>query len=615
MRFAPKAFVFLGLLFVGIAVCIGQQPQEKPSGAKPESSKTAASQVGDKPAQNQGSTLIIGEAPAPVPERFRKGFSSISEKAAGVFIGFLSSDAIEGRVTASNGYDAAAEFIASQLDIAGVAPAGDAGRVPSGPPAGGPAMQEKPRSFFQEIPIKEITFASGQMTAFSSKDPLARTRSFVSDVDYQGGSSSRPESFAAPVVFAGYGIRETSAGWDDYAGLDVNGRIVLVLTEAPRWDDPNSPFGTKEMHEKYGARRAARHVLPAKAVTARELGAVALLMVENSPDANPDVPSRILDSRKTDDSKPVVDEGAPRMNLAEPSAPMPWETLPVIRISREMADSLLDLTGQRLEALRAKINRDMKPCSQVLEGLSLKVETTVQYRLTRSRNVLGFLEGADPQLKGEVVVLGAHLDHLGKKGEYVFNGADDNGSGCAALLEVARAFAANAARPKRSVLFAFWTGEEEGLLGSRYYADHPRIPLNRTVACLNLDMVGRPWTLERLKRTSAQWGVALPEDALPKIQADRFMVLPLSEDPAVADTLREADRYVGLSLFLRQTKGGGGGSDHAPFAMRGIPWVFFFGSMHDDYHGPADNVEKVSLRQVADVARLTYLAAFRLADR
>ncbi len=612
MRPARRMGIAASLWILGALACLGQQRTAGPAGPPAAASKSAAPQGEEKKPTEPGNTLIIGEAPAPVPARTRQGFASISEKAAGVFIGFLSSDAIEGRATASNGYDAAAEFVAAQLELSGAAPAGDATGVPPGP---GQALQEESRSFFQEVPIKEIIATNGQMTATSTKDSLVRTRSYLADVDYQGGPVGRPESFAAPVVFAGYGIRETSAGWDDYAGLDVKGKIVMVLTEAPGWDDPKSPFGTKDMHEKYGVRRSMRHALPAKAVTARELGAVALLMVENSPDANPDVPARILDARTTDDSKSIVDAGAPRMNLAEPSAPMPWETLPVIRISQEMADSILELAGQKLWSLQGEINQYLKPRSLELEGVLLKVETTAQTRLTRSRNVLGFLEGSDPALKGEVVVIGAHLDHLGKKGEYVFNGADDNGSGCAALLEVARAFAANGARPKRSVLFAFWTGEEEGLLGSRYYADHPRIPMNRTVACLNLDMVGRPWTAERLKRTAAQWGVALPEDALPKIQADRFMVLPLSEDPSMADSLREADRYVGLSLFLRQTKGGGGGSDHTPFAMRGIPWVFFFGSMHDDYHGPADTMDKVSLRQVADVARLAFLAAFQLADK
>ena len=615
MRPARRMGIVASLWILGCWACLGQQNPAGPAGVPATASKPAAPQGEEQKSKVVGNTLIIGEAPAPVPERTRQGFASISEKAAGAFIGFLSSDAIEGRVTASNGYDAAAEFIAAQLELAGAAPAGDAAGVPPGPPSGGQAPPEKPRSFFQEVPIKEITATGGQMTATSTKDSFARTRSFLADVDYQGGPSGRAESFAAPVVFAGYGIREASAGWDDYAGLDVKGKIVMVLTEAPGWDDPKSPFGTKEMRDKYGARRSIRHALPVKAVTARELGAAALLMVENSPDANPDVPARILDARKTDDSKPIVDAGAPRMNLAEPSAPMPWETLPVIRISQEMADSILDLAGQKLWSLQGEINQYMKSRSLELEGVSVKVETTAQIRLTRSRNVLGFFEGSDPALQGEVVVLGAHLDHLGKRGDYIFNGADDNGSGCAALLEVARAFAANGMRPKRSILFAFWTGEEEGLLGSRYYADHPRVPMSRTVACLNLDMVGRTWNAERLKRTAAQWGVDLPEDALPKIQADRFLVLPLSEDPAVADAMREADRHVGLSLFLRPTKSGGGGSDHTPFALRGIPWIFFFGSMHEDYHGPADTVDKVSLRQVADVARLAYLAAFQLADK
>jgi Zn-dependent M28 family amino/carboxypeptidase len=231
--------------------------------------------------------------------------------------------------------------------------------------------------------------------------------------------------------------------------------------------------------------------------------------------------------------------------------------------------------------------------------------------------VLGILKGSDPELSGEVVIIGAHLDHLGKRGDYVYNGADDNGSGSVAVMEIAEALSLNGVRPRRSVLFALWTGEEKGLLGSRYYVQNPVFPLAKTVACLNLDMISRNYSREGLKRIATRmFKIKDTEKILSRIDISRFLVPFFAEStPGLADLIKISNRHVGLHIYLLPSKGGMGGSDHAPFSMNEVPWVFFSAGITRDYHTPRDSIGKVNFRLLRDITRLTYLTAFGYADK
>lgn len=593
---------------ITILICIGLAL----AGPLAQDTKTAPPPA--PPADDPSKSWVMVDAAQPPPANLKAGFDAISEREISPCLRFLSIDGLEGRETASRGYDTAAEFAAAQLALWGVAPAGPAGLTP---PAGPAATAGKPDDpgYFQEVPIREITASGSQVVVTWASGDQIRSRTFAADLDYLIGPVWRTEAISAPVVFAGYGIREEKAGWNEYQGLDVKGKIVLVLTEAPRRDDPASPFRQGELKDKYFPRRPARHALSPKAALARELGAAAVLQVENSPEDNPDVARKALDAAGKDDSKPIIPGLERRMTLPEPATPAPWETIPVLTVSREMADAILAGAGFDLSSLRDKINKEFQPASRELPGVTLRLETTAAARLVRSRNVLAWVEGSDPVLKGEVVVLGAHLDHLGMRGDYIFNGADDNGSGAAALMAIARACTLNPVKPKRSLLFALWTGEEQGLLGSRYYASHPRFPLTKTVACLNLDMIGTPWTDKSLRQVAGMWGVTVPEEMKPKLRLDDFLILSHAGSAELAEAIRTADQAVGLQLYLRESRTMMGGSDHAPFAQRGIPWVFFFASMNEDYHQPGDSLEKVSLPLVQKIARLAYLTAFTMADR
>jgi Zn-dependent M28 family amino/carboxypeptidase len=247
------------------------------------------------------------------------------------------------------------------------------------------------------------------------------------------------------------------------------------------------------------------------------------------------------------------------------------------------------------------------------------LSTTLKTALVHGQNVLGFVEGSDPVLKNEVVVVGAHLDHLGRRGDYVFNGADDNGSGSVGVLNLARAFALNPEMPKRSVLFCLWTGEEEGLLGSRYYVQNPVFPLDKTVAYLNLDMISRPYEEKTLTRMARWIGLPTVQELIKKIKPANFLPVSFTSGAGLAEALRAADQSVGLDLFLRETGPAvdreSGGSDHSSFAAAKVPWLFAIAAMTEDYHQTSDNVEKISPELMEKISRLIYLTAFALADR
>ena len=369
----------------------------------------------------------------PVPEKMKEGFDSITDEDAVNYLQFLSSDLLEGRDTASHGYDIAALYAATMFELWGIKPAGDMIRPPRRSmfdrlKGGGPKSK---KGYFQNIAMREYLSNEGMATVEWQKGQLKKTKTFYPDIDFTIFASAS-QSLAAPVVFVGYGIQEKSLKFDEYKNLDVKGKIVMMLSETPGRDDPKSPFRKGELMKKYYPPRMMRRMSNPKTKLAKELGAVAVLLVENSPESNPDVARRILDSQSIFDEKPIVPGKARRIALIEGKGlPMPWDTIPTIRISREMTDKILALVDHDIESLKSKIEESLQPHSMALRGITFTVENKAKTKLVSCKNVVGYVEGSDPELKKEVIVIGAHLDHLGKRGDYIFNGADDDGSGCA----------------------------------------------------------------------------------------------------------------------------------------------------------------------------------------
>ena len=515
--------------------------------------------------------FVRAEPAPPVPEPLASALRGVEAQVLAAHVALLASPALEGRGLGGRGLDAAAEYVASALAAAGIPPLLE-GRKDGEPRA----------RYFQPVPVREITGFAGQLTVETARGTEARRRSFSSGVDCLVSPLS-PGSFTSPVVFAGYGIREARLGRDDYAGLDVRGKAVLVLRGVPEGD----PWRDPALAERYDApkpdERWAR-----KRETAEALGAVALLAAEGEGFA-----------------RDLADEPATtRFFLAFDT---PDEPLPVVRLSPAATRALLATADP--ETARVAKPRE-------LPGVTLTVHASGSEKLIWSRNVIGFLAGSDARLRDEAVVLGAHLDHLGMSGDVLYLGADDNASGVAALVEIARTLAALPRRLKRTVVFAFWTGEEEGKLGSGHWVRHPAWPLERTLAYLNLDMIGHPWRPEQIRKLVADTGLPDGEAFLAEIDPAAFAEPGLPpEARELASALRWAGPATGIALHLDRTDGRHGGSDYRDFARARVPFIRFFGNFFPGYHEAGDRPESLDPAQVQRMARLALATAWRLADQ
>ena len=558
----------------------------------------------------------------PVAEKVKAGFESITGKDAVTYLKFLSDDLLEGRDTASEGYDIAALYAATMFELWGIKPAGDMERPRMDfrrmMMRGGQPPSPGKRGYFQNIAFLEILGNEGQATVTWQTGLMKKTKTFLPDMDY-AYMASGTQSITAPVVFVGYGIQEPSLKFDEYKNLDVKGKFVMMLSEAPGKGDPESPFNKGELKAKYFPQRSPmmrrRRSASPKFELAKNLGAEAVLLVENSPKENADIARQYLDSQRIDDERPIYPVPRRRISLFDNlGRSMFGDSIPTIRISRKMADEILGMVDKDIESLKGKIQETLKSHSVALPGVTLTINNKTETKLVNSMNVLGYIEGSDPELKNEAVVIGGHLDHLGRRGDYIFNGADDDGSGSVGVMEIAQAFATNPVKPKRSIVFALWTGEEKGLLGSRYYVANPFI--EKTAVNLNLDMISREYDKEMLARMGRRFGVEVTKDVLEKIDAKKFVSLSFdAHTPAIEEIIRKNNNHVGLHLRIQGSEEATGGSDHAPFGQAKIPWAFFIAAMTEDYHQPSDTVDKVSPKLMEKIIRLTYLAAFDLADQ
>jgi hypothetical protein len=482
------------------------------------------------------------------------GLARADERAGAAFsagtiraqIAFLASDELRGRGSGEPGNEKAARFVAEEFFRAGLRPLGtSAQRDPHAPLDG--------RGFYQPF-----TFIAGRAVGPHNQlraELKGAWRSYRPGHDFEPSSASGPGAASGEVVFVGFGIRAPSANHDDYAGVKVKGSIVMLLAGNPK-DDPHSALA-----EFAGIRR--------KALMARELGAGAVLVVPGA---------------RSDAQGPAATEFADASDSG----------LPVLRIKRTVASSWLAAAGKSLDALERQVN-DEKVVS-VATGVPVRVSADVAKITKVTANVIGMLEGSDPALKDEYLVIGAHLDHLGMGGPgsldrsgkpAIHHGADDNASGTAGVMALAHWFAARSERPKRSIVFMCFSGEELGLLGSDFYAKHPIVPLKQTVAMINMDMIGR---LRENKLIVIGSGTATQWDSL----------------------LTEANRSAGFQLA--RSDDGFGASDQQSFYSQGVPVLFFFTGSHSDYHTPTDTVDKINAEGEAKVLGLVAACAEAIAN-
>lgn len=369
-------------------------------------------------------------------------------------IAFLADDLLEGRETGSRGYDIAARYVAAQFAQHGVAPKGDS--------AG--------NGYYQPVPLRSTILAASDPPVFEIRGKGAtEPLKYLDDFTINSSHAEDASEVTAPLVYAGYGIVAPRFGVDDYAGLDVKGKIVVILSGYPQGmpNDEGAHFAGGEVKRRAAAERGAVGIISLQTPKSEKVFAFAFARQYST------IASMIwLEA----DGSPARDTP----NLKHRAG-----------LSLPASQKLLSTTGARLEDLIAAADARQKP-ARLDFGVSVHMSRKSQRTALSSANVVGLVEGSDPLLKSEYVVFTAHLDHLGiakgKPGDSIYNGAMDNASGVAVLIESARLLAQQAAKPKRSVLFIALTGEEKGLLGADYFARNPTVPRGSIVANVNLDM-------------------------------------------------------------------------------------------------------------------------------
>ncbi|NUQ63850.1 MAG: M20/M25/M40 family metallo-hydrolase [Pirellulales bacterium] len=478
------------------------------------------------------------------------GAEAVEQRLRGA-VRYLASDELQGRGLGTAGIDLAAEHIAEAFIAAGLRT---------------DLYRGKP---FQEFSIAKrlVLGDSNRMeigTHQGERLPLAVSR------DYTPLSFSRAGAFDLPLAFVGYGITAPELGYDDYAGIEAAGKAVIVLRHEPRQEDAGGVFkGPSNTEHAY---------LPRKISNAVRHGAAGVVFCTDRGSLG----ERPAEERSTDHAE-VQDDPLLKFPVR---GYVGDRRVPVFHCQRSVIDPLIrSAAGKGLAQLESEIDGDLVPRSTDLGGWRIRGEVSLKYVGRAIKNVVAVLDGKGP-LAEEAIVLGAHYDHLGMGGMgslapgtgAVHNGADDNASGTAVLTEVARSLAARPNRPSRSIVFVAFSAEESGLIGSEYYVRNPLVPLKKTVAMINFDMVGRlrqeTLTIHGIE-SAAEFG------------------------PLVSSL---GGRY---GFRVRKSPAMFGPSDHLAFYMANVPVLHFFTGLHKDYHRPSDDYEKLDydgMRRIAEMS-------------
>ena len=471
-------------------------------------------------------------------------------------ISYLASDSMKGRATPSPELDAAGEFIARQFKSFG--------------------LQPVKGSYFQELSFCYLDL--GKETFLSVVKGI-ETRNFKIKDDFipYEFSGSRPAE--GEMVFAGYGITAPEYHYDDYKDLDVQGKIVAVLRQEPGQTDSTGKLFDGIALTHYSS-------LKEKQENAQAHGAAGILVMSG--------PLQYSSLQPTGFAWPSWSKTVSKDALPMDYCDKPAMCIPMVQVGESVITELFGRVDS-LKRVQQRIEKTMQSHSFAIPNRILALNVSFTSKPIGGRNVIALLEGSDPALKNEVIVIGGHYDHIGcmkerqADSDYIFNGADDNASGTSGVLAVAKAFATMVESPRRSVMFIAFAGEERGLLGSATYVRKPLWPLEKTVAMLNLDMIGRN-------------------------NPDSLYIIGARQNPGLLKVVRKQNKAIGFTLVESQNKQLDGGSDHASFFYQGVPVLFFFTGFHPDYHKVTDQADRIDADKAARVARLAFLTAWTVAN-
>lgn len=471
-------------------------------------------------------SLAIGlaacQAEAPLPSPEVKAIASVTGAEVRAHMEILAADAMQGREAGTEHYQAAADYVAEQYRLMGLEPMGD----PNG----------QKRSFFQTVRFKETRLVPESARLAFHKDGVTHPLAFREDFIRRGGYGEANEAVRAELAFVGHGIVAPDIGHDDYAGINVEGKIIVVLSGAPPGFDTD--------------RRAFYSSGRGKATKAVEQGAVGMISLRTPVDQKRRPWARYLPGIGSAGMRWLGADGNPHQGFVE----LKGSAI----LSESGAEKLFALSGTDLPALFEKHAAGGTGSFDL--GVSASLARTSTQREVSSANVVGVLRGSDPTLNGEFVVYTGHLDHIGlrpgKNGDDIHNGAYDNAAGVGAILEIAQAMASQATAPRRSVIFAMVTGEEKGLQGSSYFTRNPPVPASQLIANINIDMPYFGFPIKDIHAFGAEHSTLLA----PVTRAAEQLGMEVTPDPKPEEV-----------RFIR--------SDQFSFVREGVPAVAFKAGM------------------------------------
>lgn len=494
--------------------------------------------------------VVLGSCGKKFEDRKTTVDSSISIAELRDHMYYLASDELEGRMPGERGYDTAADYCATQFRQAGLVPiCRDA---------------DGKKTFLQKVRIVKRTRGSSNSLWVQKNEEMIPLR-YEDDFFYVPESEDKDIRMSGPLVFVGYGIHEPEYGWDDYAGIDVEGKwAVYMFGSPPKSADSGLP---EEILKRYADGLEGYQL---KGRAAFDAGALGVVVIGNKERFRMwDV---LRHARRTSCTLPGHES-----HFQSPSME--------VFLNKEPLDNLFE--GLPFNPITGKGIYN----SFAMEGMNLVLEAEILVEDIHSANVVAMVEGTDPQLKDEYITIGAHLDHVGHEDGRIFNGADDNASGSVAVLEAAEAVALNP--PKRSTLFVLYTGEELKFMGSQYFVLNPPVPLENISININLDMVGR------LDGEAKELAVTVAGRTAAEL---RELVSSLNNSHTRLPLDFGFDKYLMMS-------------DQVSYYLEGIPVVFFHNGDHEDYHKATDDAEKIDFDFLQKSSQLTCLLALELANR
>ena len=475
----------------------------------------------------------------------------------------LASDEFEGRETGSEGNRKAQEYISNHFKNIGLPTIGTN------------------NSYYQPVMFTWTMWEEAAIYINGDK-PSDRFKHLWEFLSFPNRNADMPSLETNEIIFLGYGIDDPK--YSDYGKKDLKGKVIMVYQGEPLTKKGNSRITGTPAPSEWTTNWEK------KLKTAHAKGVKAVLFIENN-----------LQKEISENRRFLV---GPKMTLGKQVDPSEVYANSCY-ISTNIAEAIIGKNLKKIKKSRKKIKKRGKSRSVTLP-VDFKLIQKKNVRTLEGNNVLGFIEGSDPKLKEEVVVVTAHYDHLGKRGDDVYNGADDNGSGTSTVLEVAQAFTEakkQGVGPRRSVLCMLVTGEEKGLLGSQFYAENPIFPIANTVANVNVDMVGR---VDKKYADNPNYVYVIGSDRLSTELHDINENVNSKYTNLVLDyTYNEDDdpnRY-----YYR--------SDHYNFAEKGIPAIFYFNGTHADYHRTSDTVDKINFEKMAIIGKLVFHTAWQLANQ